>query len=174
MQPLFLFMIFGGKMLKPHYILNRITDITVDFLKENGITALLLDVDNTMSVAHGDKTLREGLPEWLSDMKENGISLMILSNAKKERAMRFADSVGLPVVGLAAKPLPFGYIKAAKLMNIKRKNVAMVGDQIFTDIMGGRLSGVKTILVTDITPEDKLNFKVKRSLEKKLLKRWKK
>ena len=59
-------------------------------------------------------------------------------------------------------------------MNVKRKNVAMVGDQIFTDIMGGRLSGVKTILVTDITPEDKLNFKVKRSLEKKLLKRWKK
>ena len=97
-------------MLKPHYILNRITDITVDFLKENGITALLLDVDNTMSVAHGNKTLREGLPEWLSDMKENGISLTILSNAKKERAMRFADSVGLPVVGLAAKPLPFGYL----------------------------------------------------------------
>ena len=52
-------------MLKPHYILNCITDITVGFLKENNITALLLDVDNTMSVAHGNKTLREGLAEWL-------------------------------------------------------------------------------------------------------------
>ncbi len=161
-------------MLKPHYILNCITDITVEFLKENNITALLLDVDNTMSVAHGNKILREGLPEWLSDMKENGISLMILSNAKKERAKRFADSVGLPVVGLAAKPLPFGYFKAARLLETKRKNVAMVGDQVFTDIMGGRLSGVKTILVTDITPEEKLNFRIKRNLEKKLFKRWKK
>ncbi len=161
-------------MLKPHYIINCVTDITVDFLKENNITALLLDVDNTMSVAHGNKTLRPGLPEWLSDMKENGISLMILSNAKKNRAERFADSVGLPVVGLAAKPLPFGYFKAARLLKVKRKNTAMVGDQVFTDIMGGRISGVKTILVTDITPEDKLNFRIKRNLEKKLLKRWKK
>lgn len=161
-------------MLKPHHILNCITDITVGFLKENNITALLLDVDNTMSVAHGNKTLREGLPEWLSHMRENGIALIILSNAKKERAKRFADSVGLPVVGLAAKPLPFGYLKAAKLCGAKRKNVAMVGDQIFTDVMGGRLAGVKTILVTDITHEDKLNFKIKRNLEKKLLKRWKK
>ncbi len=161
-------------MLKPQYIINSITDITVEFLKENNITALLLDVDNTMSVAHGDKTLREGLPEWLSEMKENGISLMILSNAKKKRAVRFADSVGLPAVCLAAKPLPFGYFKAAKLLRTKRKNIAMVGDQVFTDIMGGKLSGVKTILVTDITPEDKLNFRIKRNLEKKLLKRWKK
>lgn len=161
-------------MLKPHYILNCITDITVGFLKENNITALLLDVDNTMSVAHGNKTLREGLSEWLSKMKENGISLIILSNAKKERAKRFADSVGLPVVGLAAKPLPFGYLKAVKSLKVKCKNAAMVGDQVFTDILGGKLSGVKTILVTDITPEDKLNFKIKRSLEKKLLKRWKK
>ena len=161
-------------MLKPHYILNCITDITVGFLKENNITALLLDVDNTMSVAHGNKTLRTGLPEWLSEMKENGISLIILSNAKKERAKRFADSVGLPVVGLAAKPLPFGYLKAVKSLKVKRKNAAMVGDQVFTDILGGKLSGVKTMLVTDITPEDKLNFKIKRKLENKLLKRWKK
>ena len=127
-----------------------------------------------MSVAHGNKTLSAGLPEWLSKMKENGISLFILSNAKKERAKRFADSVGLPVVGLAAKPLPFGYLKAVKSLKVKRKNAAMVGEQVFTDILGGKLSGVKTILVTDITPEDKLNFKIKRSLEKKLLKRWKK
>lgn len=161
-------------MLKPHFIFNSITDISVEFLKENNITALLLDVDNTMSVAHGNKTLRDGLPKWLSNMRDNGISLMILSNAKKHRAKLFADSVGLSVVGLAAKPLPFGYLKAKKLLKVKRKNIAMVGDQIFTDIMGGRLSGMKTILVTDITPEEKLNFKIKRKLEKILLARWKK
>ncbi len=160
-------------MLKPHYIINSITDISVEFLNKNNITALLLDVDNTMSVAHGNKTLRDGLPEWLSEMKENEISLMILSNAKTARAQRFADSVGLPVVGMAAKPLPFGYIKAAKMLKADRKNVAMVGDQIFTDVLGGRASGVKTILVTDITPEEKAGFKIKRYFESILLKRWK-
>ena len=80
----------------------------------------------------------------------------------------------LEYLPMACKPLPFKYLKAIKMLKATKKTTAIVGDQIFTDIMGGRLSGVKTILVTDITPEDKLNFKVKRSLEKKLLKRWKK
>ena len=161
-------------MFKPHYILNSVTDITPEFLNDNSIKALLLDVDNTLSVAHADKTLREGVPEWLSDMREAEISMMILSNAKKKRAKRFADSIGLDVVGLAAKPLPFGYLRAAKKLKVKRKNVAIVGDQVFTDIMGGRLAGVKTVLVTDITPEDKTFFKIKRYFERIMLKRWKK
>ena len=149
-------------MFKPHYIYNSITDVTVEFLQEKGIKALLLDVDNTLSVAHADKTLRQGVPEWLSLMKENGVPLMILSNAKTKRAKVFADSVGLDVIGLSAKPLPFGYVKAAKRLGVKRKHVAMVGDQIFTDVMGGRLAGVKTVWVTDITPEDKTFLKIKR------------
>ena len=160
-------------MFKPNFVLNSVTDITVEFLDKNNIKALLLDVDNTLSVAHANKTLRNGVAQWLSDMREADISMMILSNAKKKRAIRFADSVGLDVVGLAAKPLPFGYFRAVKKLKIKRKNVAIVGDQIFTDVMGGNLSGVKTILVTDITPEDKPFFKFKRKLEKKMLKRWK-
>ena len=160
-------------MFKPNFILNSVTDITAEFLDKNNIKALLLDVDNTLSVAHANKTLRNGVAQWLSDMREADIPMMILSNAKKKRAIRFADSVGLDVVGLAAKPLPFGYFRAVKKLKIKRKNVAIVGDQIFTDVMGGNLSGVKTILVTDITPEDKPFFKFKRKLEKKMLKRWK-
>ena len=161
-------------MFKPHYILNEITDISVDFLNNNGISALLLDVDNTMSVAHANKTLRSGLTEWMEEMRQNGISLMILSNVKTPRAKLFAKSVGLDVIGMAAKPLPFGYLKAVKRLGIKRKNVAMVGDQIFTDVLGGKLAGVKTIWVTDITPEDKTFFKIKRYFERIMLKRWKK
>ena len=159
-------------MLRPNFIINVITDISVDFLKQNNITALLLDVDNTLSIAHANKTLREGVLEWLDDMKQGDIKLMILSNAKKNRAKLFADSIGLDVVGLAAKPLPFGYIKAAKKLNNKHKNTAIVGDQVFTDVLGGKLSGIKTILVTNITPEDSLSFRIRRKIEKKLKSRW--
>jgi HAD superfamily phosphatase (TIGR01668 family) len=106
-------------------------------------------------------------------MQKNGISLMVLSNAKTHRAQKFAQRVGLPVLGMAAKPLPFGYIKAVKLLGKNRKNVAMVGDQVFTDVLGGKLSGIKTILVTNITPEDKIGFKIKRYFESIMLKRWK-
>ena len=161
-------------MLRPNFIINVITDISVDFLKENNITTLLLDVDNTLSIAHANKTLREGVPEWLEEMKQGGISLMILSNAKKKRAEKFAKSIGLDVVGLAAKPLPFGYIKAVKKLKAKHKNTAIVGDQVFTDVLGGKLSGIKTILVTNITPEETLSFKIRRKIEKKLKSRWQK
>ena len=160
-------------MFKPHHIFGAVTAVTPEFLEKNNIKALLLDVDNTLSVAHANKRLREGVPEWLSDMREAEVPMMILSNAKKKRAARFADSVGLDVQGLAAKPLPFGYLKAARKLKIKRRNIAIIGDQIFTDIMGGKLAGVKTILVTDITPEDKTFFKIKRYFERKMLKRWK-
>ncbi len=159
-------------MLKPHFCFKCITDISVDFLHNNNIKGLLLDVDNTMSVAHADKTLRKGLPEWLSDMKENGIGLIILSNAKEKRARVFADSVGLDVCGMAMKPLPFGYIKAVKRLGFKRKNVAMVGDQVFTDTLGGRLAGVRTILLTSVKREETTSFKIRRYLEDKLFRRW--
>ena len=132
-----------------------------------------MDVDNTLSVAHGDKTLKIGVPQWLSDMRESGVKLLVLSNAKNGRAKLFADSIGLDVIGLAAKPLPFGYLKAIKQLEVPKKNIAMVGDQVFTDVMGGRLAGIKTVLVTDITPEDKTFFKIKRYFEHIMLKRWK-
>ena len=159
-------------MFKPDFILNTVTDISVEFLNKNDITALLIDVDNTLSVAHADKTLRKGVQSWIDNMKEYGIELLILSNAKTRRAQRFAQSVGLPVIGLAAKPLPFGYLKASNFLGKKRKNIAMVGDQVFTDVLGGNLAGIKTVLVTDITPENKTGFKIKRYFERILLKRW--
>ena len=159
--------------LVPDYYFDTFDKANAEFLSSIGVKGILLDVDNTLSVAHADKTLRQGVPEWLSLMKENGVPLMILSNAKTKRAKVFADSVGLDVIGLSAKPLPFGYVKAAKRLGVKRKHVAMVGDQIFTDVMGGRLAGVKTVWVTDITPEDKTFFKIKRYFERIMLKRWK-
>lgn len=158
-------------IFKPKFILNNITDITLEFLKENSIKGLLVDVDNTLTIAHANPTLKNGVEVWLENMKDNGIEVIILSNAKKERIKHFAGKVGLDFIGLSLKPLPFNYIKGAKALNLKRKETAIVGDQIFTDILGGKLSGVQTILVTDITPEDKLSFKIRRKIEKKILSR---
>ena len=65
-------------MFKPNFVLNSVTDITVEFLDKNNIKALLLDVDNTLSVAHANKTLRNGVAQWLSDMREADIPMMEL------------------------------------------------------------------------------------------------
>lgn len=158
-------------LFKPDIKLHGITDITVEVLKTHDIKALLLDVDNTMSTHHGT-ILTDGLLEWIAYMQQNGIKLIVLSNSKRWRVEPFAARIGLPFISLACKPLPMGYWRGVKAHGEKRKNVAIVGDQIFTDVLGGNLVGVKTILLTPIKPEDGWSFKLRRKLEKKLYKKY--
>lgn len=154
---------------KPHIKLDRVTEITVELLKRYEITALILDVDNTLSTHHG-QVLTDGLEDWLIYMKENGIKLTVLSNSKRKRVEPFAAKINLDFLSLGLKPLPFGYLRAVKALGEKRKNCAIVGDQIFTDIIGGNTVGVKTVLLTPIKPEDGWSFKLRRRLEKILFK----
>lgn len=130
-----------------------------------GVKCLLIDIDNTLSTDHGTE-LAAGLEEWLETMKSADIKLLILSNARGSRVLPFSQKIGLDFIALAMKPLPFCYLRGVKRAGAKRKNTAIVGDQIFTDILGGRLAGIKTVLLTPILPEDKLSFRIRRKLEK--------
>ena len=159
-------------LLKPKIKLKRITDISLSILKKYNINTLILDVDNTMSTHHG-QVLTDGLTDWIDIMHKNNIGLIVLSNSKEERVKPFAEKINLPYISLGLKPLPFGYIKALKRAGSKRKNTAIVGDQIFTDILGGNTVGVKTILLTPIKPEDGISFKIRRKIEKFLFKLYK-
>ena len=152
-------------LLKPHIKFKGITDIKPLVLEKFGIKALLLDVDNTMSTHHGT-ILTEGLMDWIKMMQESGIKLMVLSNSKRKRIEPFANRIGLPFISLGCKPLPFGYLRGKKRLGVKCREVAIVGDQIFTDILGGRCVGIKTILLTPIKLEDGWSFKIRRYLEK--------
>jgi HAD superfamily phosphatase (TIGR01668 family) len=131
--------------------------------------SLILDVDNTLSTQHGH-ILTEGLPEWLELMNNSGIKLIILSNSKEDRVKPFAEKINLPYISLGLKPLPSGYIKALNALGTKRRETAIVGDQIFTDVLGGRMVGVRTILLTPIKLETTWGFRFKRSIERILIK----
>lgn len=152
-------------LLKPHTKLHRITDVTLSFLKEKGIKGILLDVDNTLSTHHGD-ILVDGLEDWLCEMKSQGIKLLVLSNSKERRVAPFAQKIGLDYISLALKPLPFKFFKAIRKIGLKRKEVAIIGDQIFTDSLGGHLAGVHTIILDPVLLEDGWSFKLRRWLEK--------
>ena len=152
-------------LFKPDIKLGRITDISVELLEKNKITGLILDVDNTLSTHHGQQ-LTEGLTEWLNIMRNNGIKLIILSNSNEERVKPFAEKIGLDYISLGLKPLPFKFFKALKYIGASRRNVAAVGDQLFTDSLGAHLSGVKAIILDPILPENLPSFKFKRYLEK--------
>lgn len=159
-------------LLKPDIKLDRITDIKIELLKKYGISALILDVDNTMSTHHG-QILTDGLSDWLVYMQSGGIGLTILSNSNEKRVAPFAAKVGLDYISMGLKPLPFGFLRAVRLLGVKRKNAAIVGDQIFTDVLGGNAAGLKTILLTPIKPETALRFRLKRRLERLIFKIYK-
>jgi HAD superfamily phosphatase (TIGR01668 family) len=156
-------------MFKPNVKLDKVTDISLSVLQKYNINALILDVDNTLSTHHG-QVLTEGLEEWLDLMRENGIKMTVLSNSKSKRLEPFAKKINLDYISLGMKPLPFGYWRAIKRLGSKRRNTAIVGDQIFTDVVGGNIAGVKTILLTPIKFETSLRFRIKRRNEAFLIK----
>ena len=152
-------------VFKPDIEVETIFDVKPQLLEHLGVTALLLDVDNTLALFKTSKPI-DGVKEWIDMMKAHNIKLYILSNAKSHRCKRFASKVDLPFFAMSAKPLPFKIIKAAKKIAKYKKQVALVGDQIFTDVLGGNLAGVNTILVTPIEPETQISFRIRRKLEK--------
>lgn len=159
-------------LIKPHLQLDRVTDITVELLYEIKVDTLILDVDNTLCVKKGAVLLPDVL-EWIKNMQSAGIKLIILSNAKPNRMSVIAKKFGLPFVALGLKPLPFGYWRAVKRMKSKIKGSAIIGDQLFTDMMGGHLAFCKTILVSPVELETSFGFKIKRGMERILLRLYK-
>ena len=152
------------------FAFRRTVDIEPGFLNEHGIKGLILDVDNTLTT-HDHPTPAEGIVEWIRKMKNCGIRLMILSNNREERVRPFAELLDLPFVSDGAKPMKKGYITAMKRMRLRAAETAAVGDQLFTDIWGANLAGIRSIYVSPIEPEGKKErfIRFKRVLEKPFL-----
>ena len=154
---------------KAHF--NCIYEITPVFLKSNGIEGVLLDIDNTL-VPYSVKVPDEQVLQWLDALKQANLKILILSNAKAERSILFAEKAGLPLVEKAAKPLKKGFRQATKDLGLPMDKMCIIGDQIFTDIWGGNRSGVYSILVTPINKEESAFIRFKRALEKPILKSY--
>ena len=158
-------------ILYPARMVRGVTDITRDMLEEMGVSALILDVDNTLTT-HNNPRLEVAVLAWLAKMREADIALILLSNNSRDRVRPFAEQLRLGFVARGMKPLAFGYKRAVEALGVGKRQAAVVGDQIFTDILGGNLYGAKTILVEPIHPEDGRLFRLKRRLETKVLRRY--
>jgi HAD superfamily phosphatase (TIGR01668 family) len=155
-------------MIKPFAVFESVWDIPAAFFRENGIKAVLLDIDNTLST-HNDKTPFPQALVWIDEMKAAGILLLLVSNNHPPRIAPFAEKIGLPFVAEAKKPLSSGYKKALRQLGLKKSEVCAVGDQIFTDIIGANLFGIKSVFVFPKEPEKSLPFRIKRAIERPLL-----
>lgn len=151
----------------PNAYLENVQQITIDFLKKNNLKALILDVDNTLIDYY--KNLSIDVVNWSKILKDNGIKMYILSNTnQKEKVEKVARKLDIPFMNFARKPSKQGFLKIQKELNINSKNIAVVGDQIFTDILGGNRSKMYTILVEPVTQKDYWYTAWKRPIEKKI------
>ncbi len=157
-------------LFKPKWWLKSVLEIDEKFIKENHLRGFILDLDNTLSM-HGSPAAEQGVTEWLCEMRKLGMKMMVLSNNTKKRVAPLAKELGLEFISFGCKPLTVGVSRALRKMRLPRKSVALVGDQIFTDIIGGNLRGVGTILVEPFHLEDKRSFKIKRKLESVVFRR---
>lgn len=158
-------------LFKPKMRIDKMIDITPEMLFTFGIKALLLDIDNTMTT-HDNPVPAEGVPEWIIRMKSLGFMLMVVSNNNGERVRKFSELLGLEFEGSAKKPLPFGFRHACNRLGIKPNEAAVVGDQLFTDMLGGNLLGAYTVLTEPYELESMKFFKIKRACERFIMKLW--
>ena len=160
------------RLFMPDLRVFRITDLTLDDIKSFGVKCIILDVDNTLST-HGGQIPLEGAVEWISLMAGNGYKMIILSNNFKKRVAPLAEKFGLEFVSFAMKPFPFGFFRAAKKLGCKRREMLAIGDQIFTDVTGAHLAGIRAVRVDPISDENEdFTIRIRRALEKSVLKRY--
>lgn len=157
-------------MLCPNEYRESVLDIDLDYLKEKGISLLLLDLDNTLVEWHKED-ISPSVIHWFREAKEKGFNLCILSNNCKERVEKISQSLGVSFIHKAIKPSKRAFRKAMRIYESNPWQTAVIGDQIFTDVLGGNRLGIYTILVTPLATKDFWGTKlVSRKLEKVVLK----
>ena len=136
-------------LLKPDYNVKTIFEVDYDALRELGIAALMFDLDSTVMKSRSGVFSSETLE--LFGKLEKDFSLIIVSNNKETTYIERAEAqIGFPIIGYANKPNPKIICNYLKDNNIEPNRAAIIGDRPLTDILAGKLAGIRTILVDSI------------------------
>lgn len=153
----------------PDVYAQSIYTINYKKLKKNGIKCLLFDLDNTIApykVSEPDQKVKELIARLEADFK-----VIIVSNSGKNRLRPFKEKLNVDVAFSSKKPLKGKYKKILELYKFKIDEVACIGDQLLTDILGANRMGFTSILVNKVAKYEMFPTKVNRFIEKKILKR---
>ncbi|MGN1299640.1 MAG: YqeG family HAD IIIA-type phosphatase [Candidatus Scatovivens sp.] len=158
-------------LLYPKLYCKKITDIKIEFLIGNNIKGLILDVDNTL--IDFNLNMIDGLENWHENIVKSGIKTIIVSNTNKENKIKKVSNIlKIDYIMFAMKPLKKGFIKAKTKLNLSEENIAVIGDQIFTDIIGANRCKMFPILVEPIDKKDIWITRFKRPIEKFIIKKY--
>ena len=161
------------KKLYPKLYLSSIFEINVEELEEQGIKGLIFDIDNTL-VPYDVLDPTAEIINFFEMLKEKGFKICLMSNNTEDRVMRFNKGLKLFAIHKSGKPRTRSFKRALELMELPKDQVAIVGDQIFTDVYGGNLVGVHTILVKPVSDKDEWITKIKRGLEQRVIRQYEK
>lgn len=139
--------------LVPHMRVKSIYDIELDLLVHKGVKGIITDLDNTLVGARVPLATPE-LVQWLDKVRGLGFKVVIVSNNHKTRVSRFALPLAIPFIHAARKPASRSFRKALEVLALPANETVVIGDQMLTDVLGGKRMGLYTILVSPIMPAD--------------------
>lgn len=154
------------ELFAPNLKVQTVYDIPLDELYANGIRGIITDLDNTL-VSQKTAAATKELVEWLDNVREMGINVVIVSNNNESRVGAFASPLNIPYIFKAKKPTQGAFARAIAILDLKPSEILMVGDQMMTDVFGGNKMGLHTVLVQSIAPhEEGMGTKINRQLER--------
>jgi len=156
--------------LRPNGHAASLADVAIDELWERGWRGIILDLDNTCCPYH-QPHLADGVAGWVAAARDRGLRIVMVSNNFNERVAAVGAQLGIPTVPNALKPLPFGFWRAMRLLGTPRRATGVIGDQVFTDVLGAKLLGLRCVLTEPIVAHDFPLTRVLRKLERVVYKR---
>jgi HAD superfamily phosphatase (TIGR01668 family) len=151
--------------LRPDGHAATLAEVDIPALWARGLRGIVLDLDNTCCAYH-EPELAPGVADWVRGARAAGFAVVLLSNNFAERVAAVAAQLDVPAVPNALKPLPFGFLRAARLLGTPRRATVVIGDQLFTDVLGAKLLGYAAILTEPLVPVDFPLTRVLRLMER--------
>ena len=160
------------KILRPKVYVNSVYNIDLKKLKKlKKIKGIIVDLDNTL-VAWGEKEVSQRIIDWVKEAKKLGLKVCIVSNTNSKRVAEFAKIFNIPYHSKYFKPFSIAFNNGLKILDTKKSETVVIGDQIFTDIWGGNKLKLLTILVVPIVKKDSVGTFLHRNLEKIIISFW--
>ena len=156
------------KLLCPDRTVLRLQDIDLEEIKKNGIEGIIFDLDNTI-VPWDSSEISAEVIVWIEQLLTAGFKAGLVSNNRRQRVSGIAGRFDIPYVFRAYKPSKSGFRKVSAAMGLSPEAVAVVGDQLFTDVLGGNRLGMFTIWVKPLSSREFIGTKVTRQLEKMMV-----
>lgn len=158
------------KYLLPSMYVESIYHIDLEKLRARGIDTIISDLDNTL-VPWVETQVNPELKTWLENLKAQGFKVCLVSNALERRIAHFRAELNVPGLSRANKPSRKAFRQALALLGSRPETTAMIGDQIFTDVLGGNRLGLFTILVVPLCDRDFFTTRIVRIFERWILSR---